>query len=37
MSRDRERRRNNDRKTISEKRNILKNADISIKNNSLSK
>ena len=38
MSRDRERRRNgNERKTISEKRNILKNADISIKNNSLSK
>ena len=38
MSRDRERRRNsNERKTISEKRNILKNADISIKNNSISK
>ena len=33
----RERRRDNERKTINEKRNILKNADISIRNNSIAK
>ncbi len=33
----RERRRDNNRKSISEKRNILKNADVSIRNNSISK
>ena len=33
----RERRRENNRKSISEKRNILKNADISIRNNSLAR
>lgn len=32
----RERRRDNNRKTISEKRNILKNADVSIRNNTIS-
>ena len=33
----RERRRDNERKTINEKRNILKNADVSIRNNSIAK
>ena len=33
----RERRRDNNRKSINEKRNILKNADISIKNNTTSR
>ena len=33
----RERRRDNERRTINEKRNILKNADVSIRNNSLAK
>lgn len=37
MARDRERRRDNERKTISEKRNQLKGADVSIKNNTLAK